>query len=59
MATDYRLTLKDRNQKIRKTVEQVRKKTRLDKSLIAECLMKYGEARVMEIFPGLDSRSDK
>lgn len=59
MATDYRLTLKDRNRKIRKAVELVRKKTSLDKSLIAECLMKYGAARVMEIFPGLDSRSDK
>jgi len=59
METDYRLTLKDRNRKIRKTVELVRKKTCLDKSLIAECLMKYGAARVMEIFPGLDSRPDK
>lgn len=59
MATDYRLALKDRNGKIRKTVELVRKKTRLDKSQIAECLMTYGAARVGEIFPGLDSRSGK
>lgn len=59
MATGYRLTLKDRNQKIRKTVDLVRSKTRLDKSQIAECLMKYGAAKVMEIFPGLDTGSEK
>ena len=57
MATEYQPKIADRNRKIRKTVEIVRKKTRLDKSLIVERMMCYSADKITDIFPELANQS--
>lgn len=49
--TVYQPRIIDRNLKIRRTVAQVRKKTRLDKASIAERMMAFAADRITEVFP--------
>ena len=49
--TVYQPRIVDRNLKIRRTVAQVRKKTRLDKAIIAERMMAFAADRINEAFP--------
>ena len=51
MATVYQPKLIDKNMKIRKAVAAIRKKTKLDKSLIAERIMSYGVENMEHVFP--------
>ena len=54
MANEYQPKVPDRNRKIRKTVESVRKKTRVDKSVIVERILLFGIEHIGEIFPEFD-----
>lgn len=54
MATDYQPKIEDRQMKIRKTVTLIRKKTRLDKAVIAERLMLFGVENIGQVFPDIE-----
>lgn len=54
MPTDYQPRIADRNLRIRKAINNVRKKTRLDKSLIVERMLIYSIEKVTDIFPELE-----
>ena len=54
MPTDYQPRIADRNLRIRKAINNVRKKTRLDKSLIVERMLIYSIEKVTDIVPELE-----
>ncbi len=49
----YQPKLPDRNRRIRKTIDMVRRKTRLDKTIIAERMLNFSADKIGEIFPEL------
>lgn len=51
MARPYQPLVKDKDSKIKKAVEKIRKRTRLDKSAIFEIMMNYAISKAAEIFP--------
>ena len=48
---EYRPIIRDQRGKIRKTVNAVRKKTKIDKSIITERMMLYSVENLEAIFP--------
>lgn len=52
-AVFYQPKLPDRNRRIRKTIDMVRRKTRLDKTVIAERMLNFSADKIGEIFPEL------
>lgn len=48
----------DRSNKIRKTVDEIRRLTHLDKTVIAERLMDYGVQNLYKVFPEISEKDN-
>ena len=57
MARAYQPLVKDKDSKIRKAIEKIRKRTRMDKSAIFEVMLNYAISKAAEIFPEINDDS--